>query len=481
MSIQHPEPESESAPRVTHPAPRFDVTLSAAAIVRSRDGKVGSLAGRVVLWRPMGGLVFGQVEDETGVVQVSVRRGDEPFDLAKTVALGDFIGVTGRVWTTSRGERTLGFDHLEILNRTQRSRPDKHAGIADPEIRRRQRYLDLMMNPDTRERFRVRSAAIMEMRRFLTEEGFMEVETPILQAASSGAAARPFVTHHHALDEDYFLRVSPETFLKRVMVGSFGRIFELGKSFRNEGMDSSHLQEFTMLEWYAAYWDYRDNMDLVQRFTRQVLLEAVGSLKVTFGGTELDFGAEWEEVDFRTAVLEATGVDLRQIRTLEALQADLADRGLGGADLKGAKSYAALVDGLYKRHVRPNLIQPTYLVHHPVELVPLARRSDEDPTQLEMFQLVVAGWEVVKAYSELVDLSDQRDRLEEQSRMRDAGDDETMMVEEDFLEAMAYGMPPMSGVGFGIDRFLALVTDQVSIRDVVLFPTVARMEAPGGA
>jgi lysyl-tRNA synthetase class 2 len=468
MSSQTPEPEPEA--RAGHPAPRFDVTLSAAEISRSRDGKVGSLAGRVVLWRPMGGLLFGQVEDETGVVQVSVRRGDEPFDLARTVALGDFIGVTGRIWTTSRGERTLGFDQLV----------DKHAGIADPEIRRRQRYLDLMMNPDTRERFRVRSAAIMEMRRFLTAEGFMEVETPILQAASSGAAARPFVTHHHALDEDYFLRVSPETFLKRVMVGSFGRIFELGKSFRNEGMDSSHLQEFTMLEWYAAYWDYRDNMDLVQRFTRQVLLEAVGSLRVTFGGTELDFGADWEEVDFRTAVLEATGVDLRQIRTLEALRADLADRGLGGAELRQARSYAALVDGLYKRHVRPNLIQPTYLVHHPVELVPLARRSDEDPTQLEMFQLVVAGWEVVKAYSELVDLADQRERLEEQSRMRDAGDDETMMVEDDFLEAMAYGMPPMSGVGFGIDRFLALVTDQVSIRDVVLFPTVARLAAPGG-
>ncbi len=446
----------DSAPAPFRPAGRYPVDTLAAQAPDCPDDRTVHLAGRVVLWRRFGKLTFGHIHDRSGTVQVSLDRGqlddDRYREWAKGVSLGDFVGVRGHMWTTDKGERTVAVEELVVLNRALRSMPDKWQGIADVEARYRKRYLDLLVNEDSRQRFLVRSQVVARIRSFLDGHDFVEVETPILQAAASGAAARPFSTHHNALDRDFYLRISPETYLKRVVAGGFDRVYELGRNFRNEGTDSSHLQEFTMLEWYAAYWDYRDNMALVQNLLTEVIGEVVGSLQVSAAGTELDFTPPWPEIDYRAAVEEATGIDLALVQDLEALKralgtGDLRDR-LGLADdddLAAQVSYGGLVDLLYKRTVRPGLVQPCFLVHHPAELVPLARRSDEDPSRLDMFQVVVSGWEIVKAYSELVDAVEQRARLEDQVALREAGDDETMMMEEDFIECMEHGMPPMSG------------------------------------
>jgi len=480
---------AEPVPAPFQPVGRFEVDTLADAAGSLADGTTVHLAGRVMLWRKMGGIAFGQLQDRSGArVQFSLRKNELGVDTfkawASSLALGDFVGITGSLWTTDKGEHTVGVSELVVLNKAMRPMPDKHAGVADAELKYRKRYLDLLTNPASRDRFLTRSRVVSFIRAYLDGRDFLEIETPILQAAASGAAARPFSTHHNALDRDFYLRISPETYLKRVVAGGFDRVYELGRNFRNEGVDSSHLQEFTMLEWYAAYWDYRDNMRFVRELVQATLDELFGTRTVTFEGTTLDFGGDWAEVDYRDAVREHTGIDLRAIRDVDALKAaikgaDLPD-GVSVPDLDDAVSYAGLVDSLYKKTVRPALIQPCFLVHHPVELVPLARRSDEDPTRLDMFQVVVNGWEIVKAYSELVDPIDQRTRLEEQVALQAAGDDETMMMEEDFLEAMEHGMPPMSGLGLGIDRFVALITDAPTLRDVVLFPQL-REAAPSPA
>jgi lysyl-tRNA synthetase class 2 len=358
---------------------------------------------------------------------------------------------------------------MEVLSKAIRTLPDKWAGVADMEIKQRQRYLDLITSEETRKRFTTRSKLISFIRHFLDENDFVEVETPILQAAACGASARPFITKHNALDRDFYLRISPETYLKRLVAGSIERVYELGRNFRNEGMDGSHLQEFTMLEWYAAYWDYQDNMRFVRELIQKAVEKFCGQLVINYQGKTLDFSGDWEVIDYREAVKAQTGIDLHAVRTVEALKDAIQSRGIA-VDLEGQVSYGGLVDSLYKRTVRPNLIQPTFLVNHPVELVPLARRNDEDPTRLDMFQVVVDTVEIVKAYSELVDPLDQRSRLEEQMALRQAGDEESMMLEEDFLECMEYGMPPISGLGLGIDRFVAFLTDAPTLRDVVLFP-----------
>ena len=455
------------------PRPGYRADAVAASAQGAPEGTAVRLAGRVVLWRRMGGLIFGHVQDRSGRVQISLSRddlGEELFkEWSRAVKIGDFIGIAGNLYTTRLGERTVAVFELTVLNRTVRALPDKWQGLSNVEARYRRRYLDLLVNAESRDRFRTRAKIIQRIRRFLDDNGFLEVETPILQEAASGAAARPFVTRHNALGEDFYLRISPETFLKRIVVGPLDRIYELGRNFRNEGMDSSHLQEFMMLEWYAAYWDYRDNMTFVRELILTVLDEVLGTRTVTYDSVKLDFGADWPELDYRGEIARRTGIDLTVIRDLPTLRARVAELGI---DVEDAASYAGLVDLLYKKTVRPELIQPCFLVHHPVELVPLARRSDEDPTRLDMFQVVVNGWEIVKAYSELIDPVEQRLRLEEQVELREAGDDEAMMMEEDFIEAMEYGMPPMCGLGLGIDRFVALLTDAPTLREVVLFPTM---------
>ncbi len=457
----------------TRPRPGYRTDAVAASARSATEGTAVRLAGRVVLWRRMGGLIFGHLQDRSGRVQISLSKDELGADVVKewsrAVKVGDFVGIAGIVYTTRRGEPTVAVSDLTVLNRTVRALPDKWQGLSNIEARYRRRYLDLLANAESRERFQTRARITHVIRRVLDDNDFLEVETPILQEAASGAAARPFVTRHNALGEDFYLRISPETFLKRVVVGSLDRVYELGRNFRNEGMDSSHLQEFTMLEWYAAYWDYRDNMTFVRELILAVLDEVLGTRTVTYGGVKLDFGADWPELDYRTEVARRTGIDLTVVRDLPTLRERVAALGL---DVEEAMSYAGLVDLLYKKTVRPTLVQPCFLVHHPAELVPLARRSDEDPTRLDMFQVVVNGWEIVKAYSELIDPVEQRLRLEQQAELREAGDDETMMMEDDFIEAMEYGMPPMSGLGLGIDRFVALLTDAPNLRDVVLFPAM---------
>ena len=459
--------------RWTTPRSGYDADTVAASIPSLPDGTTVRLAGRLVLWRRMGGLIFGHLQDRSGRVQISLAKdevGEETFkEWSQAVKIGDFIGVAGELYTSRRGERTVALSELTVLNRTVRALPDKWQGVSNVEARYRRRYLDLLVNAESRDRFQTRMKVIRTIRRFLDDHDFLEVETPILQEAASGAAARPFVTRHNALGEDFYLRISPETYLKRIVVGSLERVYELGRSFRNEGMDSSHLQEFTMLEWYAAYWDYRDNMRFFRELILAVFDEVLGTRTVTYDGVKLDFGAEWPELDYRTELAKRTGIDLTVVRDLPTLREHVARLGL---DVGDAVSYAGLVDLLYKKTVRPELIQPCFLVHHPVELVPLARRSDDDPTRLDMFQVVVNGSEIAKAYSELVDPVEQRLRLEEQAELRAVGDDETMMMEEDFIEAMEYGMPPMSGLGLGIDRLVALLTDATSLREVVLFPVM---------
>ncbi|MGH3569440.1 MAG: lysine--tRNA ligase [Pseudonocardia sp.] len=466
---------STEEPGRTGPRSGYRVDAVAASVQGAPDGISVSLAGRVVLWRRMGGLIFGHLQDRSGRVQISLSRDELGADVFKewsrAVKIGDFIGVVGGPYTTRLGERTVAVSELTVLNRTVRALPDKWQGLSNVEARYRRRYLDLLVNADSRERFHTRAKIIQRIRRFLDDNDFLEVETPILQEAASGAAARAFVTRHNALGEDFYLRISPETFLKRVAVGPLDRIYELGRNFRNEGMDASHLQEFTMLEWYAAYWDYRDNMTFVRELILAVLDEVLGTRTIRYDGVKLDFGADWPEVDYRTEIARRTGIDLTVVRDLPTLRERVTGLGL---DVEDTVSYAGLVDLLYKKTVRPQLVQPCFLVHHPVELVPLARRSDEDPTRLDMFQVVVNGWEIVKAYSELVDPVEQRLRLEEQADLREAGDDEAMMMEEDFIEAMEYGMPPMCGLGLGIDRFVALLTDAPTLREVVLFPTMRR-------
>jgi lysyl-tRNA synthetase class 2 len=450
----------------------YDVTTLAREVADLAEDAPAAVAGRLVLFRSFGKLAFGTLQDRSGRTQVAWRRddiGEESMAQVKELQLGDIVGLTGRRWTTNKGEPTVLAASWELLQKTHTGFPDKWAGVTDVETRYRKRYLELTLDPDARERFLQRIRITDALRATLTGEDFLEVETPVLQPAASGAAARPFETHHNALDVDLYLRIAPETYLKRLVAGGLDRVFEIARCFRNEGLDPSHLQEFTMLEWYAAYWDYTDNMRFTQLLLQNAATAALGTTKVSHQGTELDFGGDWPVVDYRTAVLEETGIDLRTTRELAALAAQMRDTGVEVPESEEV-SFARLADALYKRTVRPKLVAPCFLVGHPAEMVPLAVRNAEDPTKLDMFQVVANGWELAKGYSELVDPEEQRARLLEQAEMRAAGDDETMMLEEDFLEAMEFGMPPMSGVGVGIDRLTALLTDAPTLRDVVLFP-----------
>lgn len=451
----------------------FTCSHTAAEAVELPDGAPVSVAGRLLTIRNFGKLIFAHLLDRSGRIQVSFEKAEleeQDFQLAKSLLdLGDFIGIDGELWTTKKQERTVRAKRLTMLSKSLLPLPEKWHGLQDQELRYRKRYLDLISNPETRERFRFRSRLIAYLRRFLDQHGFLEVETPILQAASSGAAAAPFVTRHNALDRDLYLRISPETYLKRLVVGGLERVYEIGRNFRNEGIDPSHLQEFTMLEWYAAYWSFRDNMCFVREFLQGLLQELLGTMRVTYEGVELDFGGEWPEVAFRDAIREHTGLDARELSDHASLVAAIRERGVE-LDVSKYPSYPALLDALYKKVVRPKLIQPTFLTYHPTELVPLARRNDEDPSVLNMFQVVVNSWEIVKAYSELVDPLDQRERLNQQQAYRELGDTETMMMEEDYIECMEHGMPPCSGLGLGIDRLVALLTGAEALRDVVFFP-----------
>jgi lysyl-tRNA synthetase class 2 len=425
--------------------------------------------------RIMGKLTFAQLQDETGKIQISLQQdilGPEDYKFfTKKLDIGDHIGIVGATYTTQKHEKTIQVESLQLLSKGITPLPEKFHGLSDPELKARYRYLDLIMSEATRKKFKARHEVISFIRSYLDKSGFTEVDTPILQTIPSGASARPFITHHNALDIPLYLRIAPETYLKRLVAGGLEKVYELGKCFRNEGIDASHLQEFTMLEYYCAYWDYRDNMVFIQKMIQEMIQKVCQTLELTYEGVSLNFGGQWPEMTYRDLVYKYTQIDLHEVRTIQDLKAAVLAKGLE-MPLDKYVGLGSLIDGIYKKFCRPHLIQPIFITKHHPDLVPLARVSDENPQELDMFQVVVNGWEVVKAYSELVDPVEQKKRLEEQAKLHEAGDEEAMLMEDDFIMAMEYGMPPMSGLGLGVERFIALITDSSNIRDIIYFPSL---------
>lgn len=434
------------------------------------DGALVTVAGRIVARRDMGKATFIDLRDETGRIQVLLRPnriGQDAYEALKLTDLGDHLEVAGRAMRTRTGQPTVGATGWTMLAKALHAPPEKFHGLADPELRQRRRYLDLMANDEARHVFRVRSAAVAAIRRFMDERGFIEVETPVLQEAAGGAAARPFVTHFNALEEDRFLRISLELHLKRLVVGGFDRVYELGRIFRNEGLSAKHNPEFTMLESYQAYADYNDVARMVEELIERVALEATGSSRVTFRGNAIDLAPPWRRLTFHDALREYGGLELDDFPNTAKLAPELARRGLA---FEPGAGWPKLVDEAMSHYVEPNLIQPTFLLDYPVELSPLAKRKPGNPGLVERFEPFIGGFEIGNAYTELNDPLDQRVRFEEQLALRDAGDDEAELMDEDFLVALEHGMPPTGGLGLGVDRIVMLLTGQPSIRDVILFP-----------
>jgi lysyl-tRNA synthetase, class II len=455
------------------------------------EGDRVRIPGRIVSWRGHGKSAFAHVEDGSGKIQLYFRLdalGGEPFEVLGFLDLGDWIGVEGVLFRTRTGEVTVRVASWELLAKSLRPLPlgkeevdpetgerIVHSGLQDVRARYRQRYADLAVNPEVREVFRLRARVIAGLRRFLDERGYLEVETPVLQPIYGGAAARPFTTHHNALDTTLYLRIADELYLKRLIIGGFERVYEIGKDFRNEGIDRSHNPEFTMLEFYQAFADYEEMMGLVEEMLSEVVTETLGAPILTHKGSEIRVEAPFHRIPFLRALGEKLGEDPDQLSD-EELRDRLEERtgeGLGDA------GRGRLLDKLFQALVEPGLVQPTFVVDYPVELSPLAKLKRGEPRLTERFELFVAGRELANAFSELNDPLDQRSRFEAQTLLREAGDDETHPLDEDFLRAMEYGMPPTGGVGIGIDRLIMLVADQPSIRDVILFPTLRPEEGSG--
>ena len=432
-----------------------------------------SIAGRIMAKRIMGKVVFFDMQDGSGRMQCFCSKSGLPeesfVNLKKNAKIGDIVGVAGFVFVTQKNEKTVNVENFQILSSSLRDLPEKFRGLSDVETCYRKRYLDLIVNSETRDVFKKRFKIIAAIREFLTKNSFIEVETPIFQNNPCGASANPFKTHHDARNLDMYLRISPETFLKQLIVGGMEKIFEIGKSFRNEGTDPSHLQEFTMLEYYVAYWNYKDNIVFIQQLLREVILKTIGTLQFEHKGVILDFEKDWNVVNYRDLVLIDSGIDILAYDNPSDLEIEIRNRKIDLGEVKNI-SLGNLIDKLYKKCSRQNLIQPTVLVHHPASLIPLARLNDNDNRVIDSFQVLVSGWEIVKAYSELADPVLQRKLLEEQAGLRESGDSEAMFLDEDFLTSLEYGMPPVSGLGLGIDRLVAILTNQKSLRDVILFP-----------
>ncbi len=433
-------------------------------------------AGRIMSIRKHGKTAFGNIKDSTASLQFYVRKDgvdEESFDLFKLIDVGDIVGIYGTLFRTKTDELTVKVTRLELLSKAILPLPEKWHGLQDKEIRYRQRYVDLIVNDDVMKIFRLRSAIVETIRRFLQEHGFLEVETPILQPIYGGALARPFVTHHNTLDIDLYLRIADELYLKRLIVGGMERVFEFSKDFRNEGMDRSHNPEFTMLECYAAYWDYTRMMEFVEQLFARLCEEFVGGFELKFGEHEIDLKPPWRRLSFFDALGEATDEDLKEMDA-ETLKELAKKRGL---DVDGVTGRGGFLDLLFSELVEPGLIQPTFITDYPVELSPLAKIHRGDASLVERFEPYICGFEIGNAFSELNDPIDQRERFEQQSRMRAEGADEVHPIDEDYVRALEYGMPPTGGLGVGIDRVVMLLTDSHSIRDVILFP---QMRPEGG-
>lgn len=445
-------------------------------LLEARSLEMGThvaLCGRLVSKRVMGKLIFAHVFDINAQIQLSISKGDalEAFTEFKTYAdTGDFVGFSGELYTTGTGEITVRANSFVILSKSLRNLPEKYHGFNDQEAKYRQRYLDLIANEESRNTFKTRLKTIQSIRKYLTDNDFVEVETPILQNIACGANARPFITKHNALNKDYFLRIAPELYLKQIVAGGFDRVFELGKNFRNEGMDASHLQEFTMLEWYAAYWDYNKNIEFVTKLLQNVIQEVKGSLVVEYQGETFDFSS-FSKLNYIEEINKVIGENILDIENVDYLKEKLlGDKVFSKDELSKLNSLTAVTDYIFKKKIRPSLKQPTITYNYPAFMIPLARRNDEDNRIIDMFQILVNGWELCKAYSELVNPITQREAFEDQLKDKMAGDDEAMDIDENFVLAMEHGMPPMSGLGIGIDRLITLLSNQPTLRDVIFFP-----------
>lgn len=436
------------------------------------EGKTVRLAGRMMSKRIMGKASFADLSDRYGRLQLYMKRdalGEDVYKGFKKMDIGDLIGVAGEVFRTKKGEISVMVTELTLLSKNLIPLPEKWHGLKDTDMRYRQRYVDLIINPEVRDTFEKRSAIVREIRRFMDGRGFMEVETPCLNTIPGGAAARPFVTHHNALDIDMYMRIATELHLKRLIVGGMEQVYEIGRIFRNEGMDTRHNPEFTTIELYQAYTDYNGMMDITEDMVVHVCEKVLGTTKVTYQGTELDFSKGWKRMTMADAVKEYSGLDFMAMSPEQALEAVKA-RGLEIE--KNKDSWGDLLALCYDEYVEEKLIQPTFITDYPVEVSPLAKRKASDPRLTERFECFVYGRELCNAFSELNDPIDQRQRFERQVALREAGDDEANMMDTDFVTALEYGMPPTGGMGMGIDRLVMFLTDSASIRDVLLFPTM---------
>jgi len=429
-----------------------------------------SVVGRLLALRPMGKLVFGTLQEDGVRIQISARKSEIPADLfaaVKALDVGDFLRVEGPVWRTKKGELTVDLRAYDLLAKSLAPLPEKWHGLKDIELRFRKRHLDILVNEDARRIMLQRSAVVRVMREVLDGRGFLEVETPVLQPIYGGAAARPFTTEHNAYDQRLFLRISDELYLKRLVVAGLDRVYEIGRVFRNEGVSRKHNPEFTMMECYQAYADYRDMMELTQRLVQTISERVFGGLKLSHRGETLDLSGDWPRLSMRDAIAERTGVDVLDSADLASLQEALRAAGLDPGE---APTWGRLVDDLFSEYVEPQLVQPTFVTGYPLELSPLAKRAADDPRLVERFEAFMGGMEVANAFSELNDPLDQRQRLEASRRDRDAGDDEAHPMDEDYLEALEIGLPPTGGLGIGVDRLVMILADAPNLREVISFP-----------
>ena len=443
------------------------------AIADAREKPIDTpvrIAGRIVLWRRHGGSTFAQLRDGSGQLQIHLRRDivdEEKYELIKLLDIGDFLGVSGKLFTTKTGELTVGVEEFSILTKALRPLPEKWHGLTDPEIIVRKRHLAMIADPSVAEVLKQRAGFVRHMRTFLDGEGFIEVATPVLESVPGGADAEPFTTHHNSLDTDFYLRISLELAHKRLIVGGLERVYEIGRVFRNEGLSREHLQDYDLLEFYWAYADLEALKQLVQRFYTAIIEGTFGTLKLRYGDDELDFTPPWPESDYFD-LFRGIGIDLTEYPTAKALMPIAQKHGLREA--RPGIGRGRLIDMIYKKEIRPTLIRPQFLVGHPVDISPLAKREADDPSRVQRLQVLMAGSEVGNGFAELNDPLDQRERFEEQQRLREAGDKEAHMFDEEFLEALEYGMPPTAGFGVSIERFFMYLTNSPSIRDVVAFP-----------
>ncbi|QQK07931.1 lysine--tRNA ligase [Miniphocaeibacter halophilus] len=436
------------------------------------EGKSVRVSGRIMTKRGHGKVNFMDLQDSTGRIQLFNRMndiGEEAYEDVKTLDIGDIVGVEGEIFTTKTGEISVRTKKITLLTKSLQILPEKWHGLKDTDLRYRQRYVDLIVNPDIKDVFVMRSKIISAIRKFLDGRGFLEVETPILNTIAGGANARPFITHHNTLDIDMYLRIANELFLKRLIVGGFDKVYEMGRMFRNEGMDHSHNPEYTAIELYQAYGDYEDMMDITENMVSTIAQEVLGTMKVDYQGTELDFTPPWKRITMVDAIKEYSGIDFNNIETAEEAMKIAKEKEV---EIDDDLTRGEIISEFFEAFCEEHLIQPTFVIKHPVEVSPLAKRDPEDPRFTQRFEAFVFGNELANAFSELNDAIDQKQRFEKQVEAREKGDDEAQMMDYDFINALEIGLPPTGGLGIGVDRLVMLLTNQSSIRDVLLFPTM---------